>query len=93
MTERLDITDIVGDLDLACEARRHPTNNTDPATWVVWVVQCCTARPPVGLACDDCLRRWLTANRPARCADCGHRDLPRRWVLAFERINKPPATT
>lgn len=85
--EQLNLTDMVGDIDLACEANRH--RGDEHATWVVWQVACCPERSPVGLICDPCLRGFLTRNIPARCPRCGHRDLPRNWILQFERINRP----
>lgn len=85
--EQLDLTAMVGDIDLVCEANRH--RGDEPATWVVWQYACCFDRSPVGLICDECLRRFLTRNITARCRSCGHRDLPRNWILQFERINRP----
>lgn len=93
--ERLDVEAIVGDVDLPCESNVHHQQPTDqPATWVVWLVRCCSRRVPVALSCDDCLRVVLTRTRAYTCAGCGTRFAPPRTSLTyFERINRPPAVT
>lgn len=88
--EQLDLTDMVEAVDIPCEAKDHHGEER-PAEWVVWVVRCCAARPEYGLACNACLRRWLTDQLVRVCDGCGRHAIPKNWITHFELINKPPA--
>lgn len=92
-TERLDLTAMVEDVDLPCDATRH-AQDTEPAAWVVWQHKCCPERPAIGLLCNPCLIRILASTSPTQCGDCGHRT-PRAsdLLIRYERITKPPTGT
>lgn len=86
--ERLDITEIVGDLALACEARRH--QGDEPAEWVLWTIKCCERRVDRGLICNADLRHFLTTDRAIVCDLCGSRTQPARLdIVRFEAIDRP----
>lgn len=85
-SERLDLADMVDNIELKCEANGH--EGFRPAVWVVRQVECCQ-RKTVGLACDPCLQRYL-ASPGARCGDCGTSKKPARlWIHSYEPIDSP----
>lgn len=87
--EQLDLTGMVDEVQIPCEAHEH-RGDPLPAEWIVWIVRCCRRRPAFGLACNACLRHWLT-DRSVRVCPCGHAATPAEWITHFELIAKPPA--
>lgn len=83
--ERLDLASMVDDIELKCEANGH--QGFKPAVWVVRQVQCCQ-RKNVGLACDPCLQRYLSAPS-ATCANCRTTRPGCDWIASWEPINLP----
>lgn len=87
--EQIDLTDMVGDVQVPCEANDHQGEER-PAEWIVWLVHCCERRPRFGLSCDGCLQRWH-ADQSVRVCPCGHAATPAQWISRFERIDRAPS--
>lgn len=90
-SERLDVTEIVGRVDIACETRRHnQLGIPDSASWVLWTTPCCERRKARGFICDVCLDHYLTTDNAVRCDLCDARVEPaRKWIVRYEPINLP----
>lgn len=92
--EVLDLTDVVGDLEVPCEWHRLPFHANAPATWIAYINRCphCRHNGGVRLVCADCKNGVLLTPEAAVCTYCDGILVPfRKAVSKFEPINRRPA--
>lgn len=89
--EVVDIEEIVGDLDMACEWYKLPFHAEAPARWIAYIKGCprCGHKGGIRLVCVDCKDGVLMTPDCAQCHSCGLIISPfRHAVRAFEPINR-----
>lgn len=81
--EQINVTELVGDLDIPCDY--HPTLKCGPAAarWLM-VVRCGCGNIAHRLACGGCKSIWISTEDAAECPACGEIFAPAR--KAFARI-------
>jgi hypothetical protein len=91
--EVLDLTDVVGDLEIPCEWRVFHCHKGSPARWVVWLVKCpsCGWNCAPRTVCNDCKNYAVFTDECAMCTHCDGIVQPFRKIIArTEPLNRRP---
>lgn len=87
--EIIDLTSIVGDMELACDYNDEKNPHDEPAEWVLRTVRCTCGAGVVRLACDPCKTRRLETLDAVYCTFCNAVYQPARTAYAYvERLEK-----
>lgn len=89
--EDLIITEIVGDMAVACDWRHtHLHSGDGPATHIAYLVSCACGRQGARLICNACVATSMTTEDSAECGECGEVITPWRHVISrIEPISRP----
>lgn len=83
--ELVDLTEIVGDLDIICDYDDEDDPHDDPAQWVLTLTRCPCGAGGQTLACDRCKRARLEESfASVECGHCGEVTSPAR--LAYSHV-------
>lgn len=86
--EDLIITEIVGDMEMACDYSDDETCSQGPAEWVLFLVRCECGVGGTRLACDGCTQMRIASDDAVEC-DCGEVTAPARLAYSYiEHVNK-----
>lgn len=69
--EIIDLTEIVGRLEIPCDFADMPDCRDEPAKWVLHRNKCCPDVPPAALACESCKEGRLLDRYALECRWCG----------------------
>lgn len=85
--EIVDLTGIVGEMDLACDYSHFECCRQQHANWIARLKVCACGVGGVRLICSDCKNYIMLTEEAAECGRCGFVDAPFRTAFkSFEPL-------
>ena len=87
--EDLIVSEIIGDMEIACDYSDHRTCGKGPAEWALHRVRCSCGNGGVALACTKCKDDRLLGDFFVTCGECGVAYHVREAYTYIEPISRP----